>query len=147
MKNLTHFRFWCQKVLPLVYDDSISYYEVLCKMADYINGLIDNDKEIQEILVQYEGDINTLKAEIAELQAELEKIKNGEYMSEYIDALACWINNNLQCLVARIAKFVQFGLTDDGYFVAYIPSNWNFLQFDTIMDYSSNSYGHLVIEY
>lgn len=31
------FRFWCQKVLPLVYDDSLSYYEVLCKVVDYLN--------------------------------------------------------------------------------------------------------------
>lgn len=38
--NATHkFRFWCQKVLPLVYDDSLSYYEVLCKVVDYINKL------------------------------------------------------------------------------------------------------------
>ena len=34
---VTKFRFWCQKVLPLVYDDSLSYYEVLCKMVDYLN--------------------------------------------------------------------------------------------------------------
>ena len=31
------FRFWCQKVLPLVYDDSLSYYEILCKVVD--NGI------------------------------------------------------------------------------------------------------------
>ena len=42
--NLTHFIFWCQKVLPLVYDDSLSYYEILCKVVDYINKLIDDDK-------------------------------------------------------------------------------------------------------
>ena len=34
---VSKFRFWCQKVLPLVYDDSLSYYEVLCKMVDYLN--------------------------------------------------------------------------------------------------------------
>lgn len=31
--------FYCQKVLPLVYDQSLSYYEVLCKMRDYINDM------------------------------------------------------------------------------------------------------------
>ena len=36
MNNLSNFRFWCQKVLPLVYDDSLSYYEVLCKIVKYI---------------------------------------------------------------------------------------------------------------
>ena len=38
MKDLKTFNFWCQKVLPLVYDDSLSYYELLCKVVDYINN-------------------------------------------------------------------------------------------------------------
>lgn len=44
------FRYWCQKVLPLVYDDSLSYYEVLCKLRDKLN-------EIIETLNNYEDDI------------------------------------------------------------------------------------------
>ena len=32
------FRFWCQKVLPIVYDDSLSYYELLNKVVDYLNN-------------------------------------------------------------------------------------------------------------
>lgn len=32
---------WCQKVLPLVYDDSLSYYEILCKLKAKINEIID----------------------------------------------------------------------------------------------------------
>lgn len=34
------FRFWCQKVLPLVYDDSLSYYELLNKVVVYLNNVI-----------------------------------------------------------------------------------------------------------
>ena len=33
------FRFWCQTVLPLVYDDSLSYYELLNKVVNYLNNL------------------------------------------------------------------------------------------------------------
>lgn len=44
------FRFWCQKVLPLVYDDSLSYYELLNKVVDYLNHLIeDNQTTIENI--------------------------------------------------------------------------------------------------
>lgn len=32
---------YCQKVLPIVYDNSLSYYEVLCKLTGKINELID----------------------------------------------------------------------------------------------------------
>ena len=31
--------FYCQKVLPLAYDDSLSYYELLCKVVKYVNDL------------------------------------------------------------------------------------------------------------
>ena len=34
------FKFWCQKTLPLVFDDSLSYYEVLCKLVVYVNNLL-----------------------------------------------------------------------------------------------------------
>lgn len=34
------FRFWCQSVLPLVYDDSLSYMELLNKMVIYLNNTI-----------------------------------------------------------------------------------------------------------
>lgn len=32
---------FCQKVLPLAYDESLSYYEVLCKLTDKMNEVID----------------------------------------------------------------------------------------------------------
>ena len=36
-KNMSPFKMWCQKVLPLTYDDSLSYYEVLCKLKNFLN--------------------------------------------------------------------------------------------------------------
>lgn len=41
-KHTGSFRFWCQHVLPLVYDDSLSYYELLCKVVTYLNDVISN---------------------------------------------------------------------------------------------------------
>lgn len=44
------FRFWCQKVLPLVYDDSLSYYELLCKVVDYLNKTMEDvDTAVQDV--------------------------------------------------------------------------------------------------
>lgn len=42
------FEFWCQKVIPLAYDNALSYYEVLCKTRDYINNLIEEDAQMLE---------------------------------------------------------------------------------------------------
>lgn len=127
--NLKHFRFWCQSVLPLVYDDSLSYYEVLCKVVKYINDLIDSDKEI----------IDNLN----ELQSDLLVVQN-------------WIDNfdtsyAEEILREYIATMVFFGLTDDGYFVAYIPDSWESITFettgyDTVVDLMPE-FGHLVLNY
>ena len=39
-QNIRPFRAWCQKVLPLVYDDSLGYYELLCKVLDTLNKTV-----------------------------------------------------------------------------------------------------------
>ena len=40
------FRYWCYKVLPLVYDDSLSYYELLCKVIDALNKIGNTSNEL-----------------------------------------------------------------------------------------------------
>lgn len=52
------FRFWSQKVLPQVYDDSISYYEVLNKVVAFLNELIEKMNELIDEQGDYESDIN-----------------------------------------------------------------------------------------
>lgn len=42
------FAFHCQKVLPLVYDDSLSYMEVLCKVSAKLNEIIEYVDSVQE---------------------------------------------------------------------------------------------------
>lgn len=63
---LKPFRFWCQKVLPLVYDDSLSYYELLCKVVDYLNqtmedvdNLNDNFQTLYNTYLQLQEYVNT----------------------------------------------------------------------------------------
>lgn len=57
--DLSPFRFWCQKVLPLVYDDSLSYYELLCKVVDHINQLINNNNLLTEDMQKLYDAYNT----------------------------------------------------------------------------------------
>lgn len=127
-RNIEKFRFWCQKVLPLVYDDSLSYYEILCKVVDYINALIDSDNEIIE-------DIEALRADMTEVQR---WIDNFDDRAEEIFR---------QIMADFIPTTVIFGLTNDGYFCAYIPPSWSSVEFDTIYDYDDPLYGHLVLKY
>lgn len=63
-------RFYCQKVLPLVYDDSLSYYELLCKVCDKLNEVITAQNGIPEYIEKKikeyieSGDINAIIAQI-----------------------------------------------------------------------------------
>lgn len=127
--NLRHFKMWCQKVLPLVYDDSISYYETLCKVVDYLNNVITGTNGIIE-------DVEELKNDLAIVQN--------------------WINNfdtkyAEKIIADYIATMVFFGLTDSGYFVAYIPENWDNVHFGTTgLDTDAPiqpEFGHLVLIY
>lgn len=52
MNNIKPFRFWCQKVLPLVYEDALSYYELLCKVVAKLNEVIDQSNELSEAFQQ-----------------------------------------------------------------------------------------------
>lgn len=141
------FRFWCQKVLPLVYDDSLSYYEVLCKLTEYINIMIENQDYFNDMLNGFDVSWKQLEEDVAYLKEELDKVKNGDYVSLYLDSIIKWIDENIQQLVARIVKYVIFGLSQDGHFVAYIPPTWDFIQFDTIIDTDSDLYGHLLLRW
>ena len=109
VKPLHHFRFWCQKVLPLVYDDSLSYYEVLCKVVNYINNLIDTNNEI----IKY---VDELKAELKVVQDWIDNFDTSFAESIIREYLATMI-------------FVE--ISDAGYFIYYIPESWNDVSFNT----------------
>ena len=84
-KNLRPFRYWCQKVLPLVYDDSLSYYELLCKVVDYLNKTME--------------DVETLHIDVTNLHTAYIELQN--YVNNYFKSLDVQkeINNKLDSMV------------------------------------------------
>lgn len=135
MDNLKHFRFWCYKVLPLVYDDSLSYYEILCKVVKYINDLINQDKAL--------GD------ELASQKAALQEVQGwiANFDTSYLE----------QLIQKYIANMIYVYISDAGYIIYYIPESWNDIQFNTTgLDITNDQlsddkhvanydYGHLVL--
>lgn len=128
-KSLDTFRFWCQKVLPLVYDNSLSYYEVLCKVVKYINDLIDADKIIKDNLEE-------LKAQLDEVQKFIDNF-DTDFAREVLEKY--------------IATMIFVEITDSGYIVYNIPSSWDTITFNTTgLDIElplQPEYGHLVLSY
>ena len=88
-KNLQPFRYWCQKVLPLVYDDSLSYYELLCKVVDYLNKTMEDVETLHD-------DVDNLHDSYVELQ--------NDYNAKYA-GMTEWINQSYQDLVTFVNTY------------------------------------------
>lgn len=76
------FRFWCQKVLPLVYDDSLSYYELLCKVVGKLNELAENQNNLSDEIKAVAKDLNDFKNQVPGMV----EAKVEEWLNNYIAA-------------------------------------------------------------
>ena len=103
------FRFWCQKVLPLVYDDSLSYYEVLCKVVDYLNHIITDQNAMVD-------DLEGLRADLAQVQ---------KWIKDYDTSFA------EKVIAETLATMIFVEISDAGYIVYYIPESWQDITFNT----------------
>lgn len=128
-----------QKVLPAVYDDSLSYYELLAKMMDKCNEMV--------------GDLNQLnewQAAQDEVLNELEKLVrdfiDGGYLESFETFVNRWLDANLAGIITRATKMLWFGLTQDGHFCAYVPDSWSDITFDTGAVYGRSDYGRLILK-
>ena len=74
------FRFWCQKVLPLVYDDSLSYYELLCKVVCKLNELAENQNNLSDEIKQVAADLDDFKNQVPGMI----EAKVQEWLDNYI---------------------------------------------------------------
>lgn len=127
-------------VIPSFYWDVESQEQrikYLCKLFDklvhYVDGVSDQ--------------VNINSKDIADLKAQFQKFMESGFDDYYAQQIEQWVNDHMEAIISAAIKMVFFGLTDDGYFCAYIPSSWAGIEFDTVMDYSSPNYGRLVLKY
>ena len=135
MGKIDKVKFWCYKVLPLVYDDSLSYYELLCKVVSKLNELIEKYASFDDMVEEIQSAIDALQKQI------------DEFDTTYIE----------QLIKDKLANMIYVWISDAGYIIYYIPENWNDIQFNTTglditNDQLSNNkhvanydYGHLVL--
>ena len=129
MMTFEHVRFWCFKVLPLVYDDSLSYYEVLCKVVYKLNEMIDSLGELNDT-------VKSMQAAIAQIQKWID-----DFDTSYAE----------QIIKDYLATMIFVEITDAGYIVYNIPQSWHDIEFNTTgLDIELDlqpEYGHLVLSY
>lgn len=114
---------YCQKVLPLVYDDSLSYYEAICKFQHKLNEVIEAldglSLEVLEqanaytdsAIIKQQADIDRI---VRELQRYVEQTKSefdgkiGDLQAQYsafvdrVNATLTIYNNRLDALADRL---------------------------------------------
>ena len=100
-----------------------------------------------EYLNQVADQVNIDTDEIKELQDLFKKFQESGFDDYYAKQVAEWINNNLSYIYDHTIKQIYFGLTDDGYFCAYVPDSWSDIEFDTGAVFGRYNYGRLILRY
>lgn len=97
------FPWYCHKILPLVYDESLSYYEVLCKLTKKINDIIELaeklEKAYEEILSYYENIRQEIDEAIDEKYAQLDAEVKAE-----LEALELRVNAKMNEVLTEVEE-------------------------------------------
>lgn len=109
MGKIDKVKFWCYKVLPLVYDDSLSYYELLCKVVSKLNELIEKYASFDDMVEEIQSAIDALQKQI------------DEFDTTYIEKL----------IKDKLSNMIYVWISDAGYIIYYVPESWNDISFNT----------------
>lgn len=126
--------------IPSFYWDVVSdeqrVKEICCRLGsliEYVKTLTDGENQLAEDL----QDLKTL----------FEKFQESGFDDYYKEQVEEWVAANLDYVFNNVAKQVYFGINEQGYFTAYIPSGWSDIIFDTGYDYSLDTYGRLILRW
>ena len=106
----------------------------------------------------YDDVINELNAWIAENDPKIEDLEafkaaleSGNLPPGVQQGIETWLTLHGAEIIKAVIKNVWFGLTNAGYFVAYVPDSWSDITFKTtgldIILALMPEYGHLVLQY
>lgn len=93
----------CQKILPLTYDESMSYYEFLCKLLKVINEIIEvvnelKPQDLSEIYRRLDAIEAVNEAQQEELDRDWHNIQNQGMMIEELMAEVASLRNRVNNL-------------------------------------------------
>lgn len=115
-----------------------------------LGWLIKNVKSYNDTIEALNNWIAENTPRIEDLEAFKDALESGELPEGVQAGIEAWLSTHGE-VIAAIIKNVWFGLTDAGYFVAYVPESWFDITFkttglDIILDLMPE-YGHLVLQY
>ena len=109
MNKINKINVCCQKVLPLVYDESLSYYEVLCKVIQKLNELIKINNNIRDEIhkeyVEILEAVKTVTEAVASVTAMRDEVLNLKQATEqYAHDVVTVYNQTVEARDTAIAK-------------------------------------------
>lgn len=115
-----------------------------------LDWIIDHFKEFIDAINELDAWRANHEKEYEELKKLYDDIVAGRFPNEMRKSLYEWVVANATSIIGELIKTVYFNITDDGYFVAYIPDSWSDIIFGTT-GYdtfpSGVDYGHLTLNY
>lgn len=104
-----NFKLWCctNKAIPLVFDNSLSYYERLCKVASYINNLSSDVVEIAEMQKKLQDYVDNYFTNL-DVQQEInnkldEMVENGDLQN----IIGQYINENVNFIYENVEEMIS----------------------------------------
>lgn len=114
-----------------------------------LNSLLTKMKEVLAAMQELQTYVGGYEDRIKELEAYIYNMDHGNFSPAFLSSLYKWLEKNMPQLISAMIKQVWFGLTDTGYFCAYIPDSWHDIIFKTtgydIQLALQPEYGHLVL--
>lgn len=107
-------------------------------------------RSLMDAVKQIDGWIENHQKEYEQLKKLYDQIVSGNFPDSIKEAFTEWMKLNALDLVGELVKMVIFNITDDGYFVAYIPESWGDIIFSTsgLDDFIPGiEYGRLILSY
>ena len=112
---------WYRPILPIVYDDTLSYYEQLCKFSDKLNEVIENINNFSaDISEEIDSKIAALKVYVdsenqkqnLSVEEKIEQVYN--YIEKQLDAVYEYIEDGdtvikmyVESEIAKLKKYVD----------------------------------------
>lgn len=152
------FQWYCQKVMPLIYDQSLSYYEVLCKLTQYIKELSAAELELEQTFNLFKVRQDELELQFGDLAAQWVEYKQvlgdewhkyqedlnadwddfQRYMTDHYTAFTTEVNN-------RFNSFIMDANKNYADFTAQVRSDLQEMA-DTLEDIKAGKYVDLYLD-
>lgn len=130
---------------PLAMTNALSTSKWLMSIQSKINEFINDSNNLLKMSTDYTdstyADIKTRYEQLMSSVADGSFLLDGSIDIEKLSPeFYLQLQNTIMDYLRDTTRFVTFGLSDDGYFMVYIPDSWDNINFSTDID------GHLCLE-